>query len=190
MGFLVRLVLAVVAGVLLGIASAWALLDRVADQQFVANGAWRIAPDAGSATAGLYTRAAIAKDALLALPRTEALYLNATHDDSGAALVSTCSYTVAGGALPAAWWSLTAYDSHGFLIANPQHRYSFPGSEVAAADGSFSVVVSRDAVPGAWLPLGDTKRFSLTLRLYQPTASAAGNPKSFLAPRIVKGACR
>jgi len=92
------------------------------------------------------------------------------------------------------FWSLTAYDAQGYLVANAQEVYAvgdrsglrYPDGELvygaggaaAARDDAFEVLVqATDAAPPAnwtsnWLPApaGGTG-FQLTLRIYAPTAA-------------------
>ncbi|MGW4350784.1 DUF1254 domain-containing protein [Nocardia sp. NPDC004582] len=77
-----------------------------------------------------------------------------------------------------AFWSLTAYDSDSYLVQNPARIYSV-GHLVPlapAADGTVAIAVqSADPGPevpaGHWLPIPESGRFSLTLRLYAPKES-------------------
>lgn len=109
----------------------------------------------------------------------DAVYLNAVHDDNGKPLSGANSYVIhfAAGLTPPAngFWSITAYNQQGFLVANPIGRYSV-GSEsglVANADGSMDVLL-QTAQPAAqlsnWLPV-PSGSFNLTLRVYWPDQS-------------------
>ena len=109
----------------------------------------------------------------------DAVYLNAVHDDNGKPLSGANSYVIqfAAGLTPPAngFWSITAYNQQGFLVANPIGRYSV-GSEsgvVANADGSVDVLL-QTAQPAAqlsnWLPV-PSGSFNLTLRVYWPDQS-------------------
>ncbi|MVU82251.1 DUF1254 domain-containing protein [Nocardia sp. ET3-3] len=74
-----------------------------------------------------------------------------------------------------AFWSLTAYDAESYLVPNPAGIYSV-GHLVPiapAADGTVEITVQHadpgpDVPAGHWLPIPDSGRFSLTLRLYAP----------------------
>ncbi len=78
-----------------------------------------------------------------------------------------------------AFWSLTAYDADGFLVANPTGIFSL-GDQLPLtknADGSVDITV-QNADPGVavprnnWLPIPATGEFSLTMRLYAPKPEA------------------
>ncbi len=168
------------AGTALGLASAWYAIAVNAGTP-VAYGAWDINPLVGSAAAGPYDRARIARHALLGLTRDEAVYYVAGRDSEGRALSAEHSYRITGGELPARWWSITAYGGDFFLIPNDEGRYSFNSETVSRdADGRFSITVSASPHPGDWLPLGDARHFDLFLRLYNPN----GEPDESRLPRI------
>lgn len=76
-----------------------------------------------------------------------------------------------------AFWSLTMYDSDGYLVANPTNRYAVGSSHpplVRRADGSVVIDIQR-ARPTErgvnWLP-APPAGFRLNLRLYMPTRRA------------------
>jgi hypothetical protein len=109
----------------------------------------------------------------------DAVYLNAVHDDNDNPLSGAHSYVIhfAAGLTPPAngFWSITAYNQQGFLVANSIGRYSV-GSQsglVANADGSVDLLL-QTAQPAAqlsnWLPVPPGS-FNLTLRVYWPDQS-------------------
>jgi hypothetical protein len=109
----------------------------------------------------------------------DAAYLNARDDIEGVSLSGTRSYVIhfAPGQTPPehGFWSITAYDSQGLLVANPIGRYSI-GSETglaANADGSIDIFLQA-AQPTSelsnWLPV-PAGPFNLTLRVYWPDHS-------------------
>ena len=190
MGFVFRLVLALLAALAIGASSAWFALDTVPQSDFIANGAWRVVPSLSDAKLSLYERAALAKASLLLPDYREALYLTATQDETGAPLSGNCTYRIEGANLPARRWSISAYGPKRFLIANPQNRYALSGRDVAGPDGSFVLRVSSGDQAKAWLPLDNARSFSLTLRLYRPDPRIIAAPSDFNAPRLIKESCR
>ncbi|MEU7023860.1 DUF1254 domain-containing protein [Streptomyces sp. NPDC046203] len=80
-----------------------------------------------------------------------------------------------------AFWSLTAYDADGFLIANDADIYSIghrtPAPVPDATTGD-TVLLIQDQDPGTplnatnWLPVPADATFALTLRLYAPRPPA------------------
>ncbi len=125
-------------------------------------------------------RARVALGGLGALPRTEAIYLTATADKTGAPLAGTHAYTVH---LPAhlpvgAFWSLTMYqlDAAGrmFFIDTPSKRFAVNDRTPdlrAERDGSYDIFVQPAAPSGErvvnWLP-SPKGRFVLIFRAYLP----------------------
>ena len=71
---------AIVAGALLGVATAWAALSFGGSNFTEHYGRWVHSRAAGSTAAGPYTRAIIAREGLLALSAREALYFSLYQD--------------------------------------------------------------------------------------------------------------
>lgn len=112
-----------------------------------------------------------------ALPPEEAVYPNTNLDDSGQALTGDHRYRLhfANGEVPPAdaFWSLTMYDSDGFLVDNPIRRYSIGDRDDLQFndDGSLDIVIQHEAPTTSsvnWLP-APKEAFALTLRVYLPT---------------------
>lgn len=175
MGFLVRLSLALLAALAIGVGSALWMLAGVPESSFAANGAWRIAPVPAH---GFYRRAAAAQQALLAPEARDALTLTATTDETGAPLSAACSYRIEGARQPAQGVGVAAYGPDGHLLpatAQPQ-----PASDQPTPESG----------PAYVMPAHAGEAFSLTLRLYRPDAVVLAAPDKFNAPRIVKESCR
>jgi hypothetical protein len=156
----------------------------------VTAGAWRADLLAGSADAGLYTRARIAVNAVLALDRSETIYFLATHDDLGEPLRAECRYRLSGIAPNAAWWSITAYAGDNFLFPVQSHRYSISGNSLSVHAGEqFSATIGPSAIDPD-IETAGTGDLRLTLRLYKPDASLQNDPTTLQAPAIeLAGAC-
>lgn len=173
--------------VALGLGSAWWVLKKAPWlNPTVEVGAWRANMHAGSQDAGLYTRAGIALNALLALGRDETMYFVATRDDTGQALRAQCNYRVTGVPPQARWWSITAYAQDLFLFDAPNGHYSLNGS-TAALDpaGNFSLGTGPTEQAGLyWLPTLGNGSLVLTLRLYNPAPSLQAAPQSLVAPSV------
>ena len=127
-------------------------------------------------------RATAALYGLFGLDREEAAYFGTSIDIEGERLRGEDrSYVLRfppGSTPPVrAFWSVTVYDSAGFLIRNPIGRYSIgdrtPGLR-HDADGGLTIHLQADApaveYQANWLPV-PKDFFSLTLRLYRPDAS-------------------
>jgi hypothetical protein len=160
----------------------------VPDRQTIHVGGWSTSLATGGTNADMFTRAQVARTGLLALNRSETLYFNATHDDSGLPLEARCRYEVTGEAPAAKWWSLTVYADDHFLVPDPSNRYSISLKDAA---GPFKLLLSPDKRDGLWLPTGESGGFSLLLRLYNPAPESAKNPASTRLPKITRtGGCR
>jgi len=140
----------------------------------------------------MYLRAVIARVGLFALNKTETIYYNADRDDEGRGLRSGCDYRIEGQEVPARWWSITLYGADNFLVANPQHRYSYNMKNVAREpDGSYKIFVSRSAHAGNWIPSGEAEQaLALSLRCYNPEAVLYEKPEAVELPRIIREGCR
>ncbi|MEG3123672.1 DUF1214 domain-containing protein [Sphingomonas sp. GB1N7] len=185
-----RYLICTIAGTGLGLGGAVYTVRAGALGNNVTIGPWATGTQFGSADADAYTRAVVALKGLLALPAHEARYYTAANDSAGRPLDGRCRYRITGGALPAAWWSLTAYDPDGYLIANPANLYSVAGSAFPdqGAEG-WALTLSPARQPGAWLPSGGIAHLELTLRTYLPRDGGGGNPPASVLPAIVREAC-
>jgi len=160
---------AVLVGLALGVGSALGTVEFGRNTFVEHVGPWTYSRAAGSTAAGPYTRAIIAREALLALSSEEATYLSLDRDENGLPLQESCIYELSGGALRARWWSITLYAPDFFLARNGDHAFSVDATRIDAdADGRWRVRISPvqgEAVN--WLSSRDARRgFSLMLRLY------------------------
>ncbi|MBI1392818.1 MAG: DUF1214 domain-containing protein [Alphaproteobacteria bacterium] len=189
-------VAALAAGAVVGAGLALARIDgRLAtgdDKNRILLDGWMADLSTGSAAAGPLERARIARAGLFALNASEAVYFVRARDDAGARLDPACDYELAGGALPAEWWSTTLYAEENFLALNNDGAASIQSEEIAPDGGRWRAVISgerpADATP--WISSNGAKAFDLTLRLYGPDLAAltASPPPEF--PAIRRMACR
>ena len=115
------------------------------------NHGWAIPnPKIGNYGTDYLYRAETASVGLGANTPREAMYPIALTDAARQPLTGSTAYRMVfrrGQAPPArAFWSLTLYDSSGYLVANPAHRYAIGSSHpplFRRADGSIVVIVSR-----------------------------------------------
>lgn len=184
-----KILAVLVIGAVIGLAATWATVIRGTMGGGVSDGPWRTSLYAGSSEGGPYLRAAIAVHGLLALNRRETIYYTAASDSDGNALLGNCTYRLEGRDPPTRWWSITAYGADDFLIPNAAERYSVSMNSVARkADGSFVATVSKGQGGANWIPVGD-RRFSLSIRLYNPQPAVAADPEHVVLPTIKKAAC-
>lgn len=197
-----KLVAALLVALALGVGSAWWIVDgglgRIGFGGAAQNGAWHTNLAIGSPAADPYIRAAVARQGLLALSKSETIYFTAFTDDSGAALKTNCAYVVSGGKLPARWWSITAYGADHYLIPNKADKYSAAMNTVTWTNERFLFTVGPEeesaSAQGDFVPTGyeggDGASFSLTLRLYNPEPEVAAAPQDLTLPTVTKERCR
>jgi hypothetical protein len=77
---------------------------------------------------------AVARRGLLALPATETVYWQGAVDSEGKPLDGSCRYAMTGAALDARWWSVTVYDTAGYLMPNALNAWSFNGAAISEAE--------------------------------------------------------
>ena len=187
---LLKIVAAVVCGVLLGLAFTINSLDL--DRRGVAVGPWRSVPRDSGAGDDPYALAAVARAGLLPLGAAEGLSFLASSDSAGAPLEARCDYVVTGPMPPARYWTLSLLDPRGFPVANAANRYAFTSSDVLRFDTSpAAITVSATARSGNWLPVGGGRGFVLMLRLYDTSLSTERTSfDKIQLPPISRGTCR
>lgn len=176
---------------------AAALPGRVRLKAFTdsqASGGWlSLNPRVGDYGTDYELRAFVAVVGLGANTPDEAIYPTGITDATGALYSGADDYRLTfppGQAPPAKYfWSLTLYDSSGYLVANPANRYTVgPTHEpfVTQPDGSIVVAIqgTEPSDPTVnWLP-SPPGNFRLSLRLYGPSESAQSG--AWKPPGVVK----
>ena len=186
---------AILAGSALGLGSALWLAGLWPEGRSLAFGnvdvgGWRSDFAIGSKAADPYTRARVARHGLLALAKTEAVYLTRTTDDAGAPLREACTYRLSGGAMPAGWWSVTLYGAGSMLPANTDEALSLDAEQAGTGAWSAVIAPARPADATAWISSRAAGNFDLTLRLYLPTPGLLADPNAALTPpRIARMSC-
>lgn len=183
-----------VFALMLGIGSAWYMIERGSPLTTTKVGPWDGWVSEGNPTADPYTRAHVARSGRLPLTSTVARYFMARTDSAGRTLTSGCQYSIEGFPLNARWWSIAVYDEYGGLIENPSGRYSFNSEELLRhSDGTFRINLSGKARPENWLPSGaDDQSLILLLRIYNPRetdSSGVGLIPNDRLPKIERKAC-
>ena len=153
-------------------------------------GGWRADFATGSDAADPYTRARVARHGLLALAKSEAVYLTRATDDAGQPLSEDCTYRLTGGAMPAEWWSVTLYDARSMLPANTDNALSIDASRAGGRQWEVVIAPVRPQGTKHWTSSRNTGNFDLTLRLYMPDPALLEAPAQTLsAPRIERLSC-
>jgi hypothetical protein len=178
-------------GVLLGLFVTFAVVERGKGFGAIAAGPWIGWPRTGTSDIDPYTRAILAYSGEMSLSESDGMSFVAHGDSNGAEFDPACDYALRGAIPSARYWTLTLLSPAGAPIANAAGRPGFTSSEVLrTSDGQFEITLSRHARPGNWLPIGDTSKFILVLRLYD---SEFGTPAAALdatsMPGLVKSRC-
>jgi len=179
---------AVIAGVTLGLGSAWAVL-QFGNAAFTERyGNWVHSRAAGSSAADPYTRAIIARAGLLALSAREAVYFSLDRDEHGRPLNESCIYEIQGLPLDARWWSVTLYADDNFLVQNTDRAHSVDASR-AGNNAPWAIRVSPvrgDATH--WLSSREARRgFIVMLRVYNPQRDFRPSEQSL--PQLTTVSC-
>lgn len=146
--------------------------------------------DIGSGNAGALLRARTARKGLYALKRSEAVYYSRSVDNSGRRLDASCTDSLSGNALPAAWWSITLYDEQQFLARNDDDAASVNSETLSASREGWAVAVgAKQPSAGAWLSTQGAGAFDLTLRLYEPTDAVTSGDIAVGFPSIERIHC-
>lgn len=179
--------IAVVLGCAVGLGSALAMAGLLPGASTLAFGdvdvgGWRSDFSIGSKTADPYTRARVARHGLLALAKSEAVYLTRNTDDAGERLREGCRYRLSGAAMPAGWWSVTLYDAASMLPGNDDRALSINAGRAGAGPWDAVIAPTRPRYAGHWISSRNAGAFDLTLRLYLPQADFLADPAGVLTP--------
>ena len=192
MNEMVRVVAVLIVSLVLGVTTALLVINNPPARAGVRNGSWVTNLEIGSAEAGIYVRAVVARMGLFALNKTETIYYAAVADDTGKPLRSGCDYRIEGKPLPTRWWSITLYGEDHFLIPNERGVYAYNMKNLERDDDEgFTIHLSGSKKAGNWLPAGDREqKLSLSLRCYNPEPSMYQKPEKIALPRITREGCR
>ena len=162
-------------GILGGVWSAWALLDREIAVSHYVDGPWVATPGAYRADANPYARARRAQRPLFGFDGAETISFVARTDSEGLRLTPACHYRMSGSRLPARRWTLAVLPTAAgrgtapdLPEGAPPIRAAFTSSELLRAeDQSYQIALSRRPSPGNWLPT--RQPYALALNLYDTT---------------------
>jgi hypothetical protein len=180
---------AILAGLGLGAASAWACLIWAPGWYAFDRDGWSTNRAFGQAAQGPYMHAAASTRAF-APPPSEIRSYTLNQDEAGAPLSEACIYELSGEAFPARWWSVTLYSRRGALIDNGDHAFVIDSNRTAKdARGAWSArlaPVRGEALN--WLSTRAARRdFIVELRLYQPRRDIEGREPPL--PRLQTLSC-
>ncbi|PVB61080.1 DUF1214 domain-containing protein [Labrenzia sp. 011] len=188
----ISLVLAMAS--LLGISSAYLVIEREQPLDAVTIGPWHAYPKAGTAEADPYSVAIYTRGAVIPLASGEGLALVAREDSAGHLLDPTCVYRIAGQTPSARLWTLTAVDGRGDLVETLSGRVHVVSQNLLRApDGTFEITAATAPHSGNWLPLAaeasasDGLRF--VLRLYDAPVTTGAALDGVSMPVIERTGC-
>lgn len=178
------------ASVWLGLWSAWLAVRSPAPVDTITLGAWQAWPNAGTADADPYSRARLARTGEIPLGSGEGLSLLALTDDSGAALVSTCTYRIFGQTPPARLWTVSIEDRNGHAVPERNGVAALSSDTLLRSpDGTFEVLLSARPQTGNWISTEAAESFRVSVRLYDTTARTGTELTTLVMPSIKRTTC-
>jgi hypothetical protein len=113
-------------------------------------------------------------------------------DSAGDRLHSSCDYAIEGLVTNADWWSIAVFDDRGRLIPNAADRHAFTIDTIALSGTTPpTVLLSREARAGNWLPTGRAGRLVVMLNIVDArSAPGLGAKQETRLPTIRKIKCR
>ena len=151
---------------------------------------WVTDLDIGATDASGLLRARIARRGLFALNRAEAIYFTRSVDDFGNPLRADCQYDIAGGPLPAEWWSITLYGQDNYLARNTDKAASLNGFDPRLNGPTWQAVIASSPVAETpWMSTNGVSQFDVTLRLYGPDLDMVTAPEYTGFPQITPRNC-
>ncbi|MBN8920197.1 MAG: DUF1214 domain-containing protein, partial [Rhizobiales bacterium] len=151
MRFLLGLLLTLAIATFTGLGATWYATVHGLALGGVTIGAWTAQPKNGTLGIDPYARAMIARSGELPLGSGDGVAFSAGSDDSGQPLDGRCDVTISGVTPQARFWTITAYDRRGNVLANPVGRHGLTSMELFRnEDGSFTITAAPRARPGNW----------------------------------------
>lgn len=179
---------------LLGISSAYLVIEREQPLNAVTIGPWQAYPKAGTTEADPYSVAIYTRGAVIPLASGEGLALVARVESNEHLLDPTCVYRIAGQTPSARLWTLTAVNGRGDLVETlPGRVHLVSQNLLRAGDGTFEITAAASPQSGNWLPLAaganasDGLRF--VLRLYDAPVTTGAALDGVSMPVIERTGC-
>ncbi|MET1411037.1 DUF1214 domain-containing protein [Roseibium sp. HPY-6] len=179
---------------LLGISSAYVMIEREQPLNAVTIGPWQAYPKAGTAEADPYSVAIYTRGAVVPLASGEGLALVAREDSAGHLLDPTCVYRISGQTPAARLWTLTVTDGDGRLVQTMPGRVHLDSQSLLRnPDGSFAISAASKPHSGNWLPLASAANASdglrFVLRLYDAPVTTGAALDGIQLPGIERQGC-
>ncbi|MEP2704577.1 MAG: DUF1214 domain-containing protein [Roseibium sp.] len=179
---------------LIGVSTAYRIIEREQPLDAISIGPWDAYPKAGTSEADPYSVAIYTRGAVIPLASGEGLVLVAREDSAGEVLDPTCEYQITGQTPTARLWTLTVVDGHGQLVETlPGRSHLVSQNLLRNPDGSFEITAANQARSGNWLPLSnvtlpsDGLRF--VFRLYDAPVTTGSALDGVKMPEINRLGC-
>lgn len=191
---LAAVLLIMIIASMIGISTAYMVIEREQPLDAVTIGPWKAYPKAGTAAADPYSVAIYTRGTVIPLASGEGLALVARRDGRDQLLDPTCEYRIRGQTPTARLWTLTAVDGKGRLVENlPGRTHLVSNQLLRSPDGNFEIAVAKDARAGNWLPLSAAANASdglrFVLRLYDAPVTTGAALDGVTMPEIERLAC-
>ena len=175
-----------------GIASSWYAVEMGMPFNTARQGAWVRWTGAGRLDADPYSRTLFASREQLLFNANLITQFEATRDDRGRRLHSSCDYLIEGRNIDVPWWTIAVFSAKGKLIPNAAKRYSFNSETVAySPDGSFAIRLAREARPYNWLPTTRAGHVVIVFEAQTSTSTLnALERENLILPSIKRISCR
>lgn len=182
-----RLILVILAGVFLGLASAWWAVGNLRFEGGRTVGQWSMQNDGAKSNPYEAARAVRRGGGL---GPSEGIELITEVGADNKPLSAACAYQIAGPMPQGVLWTLTVSDRDGHLPHNPARRFGFTALDAMAFGPMRQVRISigRDVRPGDFISTAGLSTLRLTLRLYSPTL-ASRPPGSEQLPAVTSLGC-
>jgi hypothetical protein len=156
-------IIAIVAGLVLGLVSAQTMMQRAADTQEGSVGNWHSVRIATDTSSGFYAASSFLRRGQLPPPRGARFYTR-NLDDDGNALRGGCVVSLDGKMPDVRWWSVKIETASGIAALDA-------GDTLREADGTLIISISRAPSAGNWLKAPDDGIYALNLVMFDPAQS-------------------
>ena len=184
----IRLILVTLAGVFLGLASAWWAVANIHFDGAQTIGQWSMLED--DAKANPYEAARAARRGGGSLGPSEGIELITETSADNKPLQAACAYLVTGPMPQGVLWTLTVSDRDGHLPVNPARRFGFTSLDAMTFGPARQVRISigQEVRPGDFVATTGLSNLRLTLRLYSSTLAARAPSRDQL-PSVMPLGC-
>lgn len=183
-----RFIFVILAGILLGLASAWWAVGNLRFESTRSIGQWSMLND--GAKANPYEAARAARRGGGGVGPSEGIELVTETSADNRPLDAACAYLVAGPMPQGVLWTLTVSDRNGHLPRNPAHRFGFTSLDAMTfgPERQIHISIGRDVRPRDFVATTGLSSLRLTLRLYSSTLAARA-PTSEQLPTVTSLGC-